>query len=252
MPPKLATSKKNTKNTALAPVSLDSVDVKLDSIIAEQLKLEKIILSLRTDVEELKKVNGELVASNQGLLKENLQLNKKLDELNTRTVDNNHKITVDKQTSFDCSIEIYGIEEQESEDLNEIIEKIVERIDPTFVKNNITKAYRRRTRGPNTSIVVSLGSSKNKKEFLKKRKGIVLNTLNVFSGLKAADILIYGYLIEETKRLLHSAHSLKKQGLIKDIWVRGSEIFIKTDDRDHHKVICNSDLNKLLVNQSQT
>lgn len=247
MPPK-----RNSRNTVGTPASLDSVDVKLDSIIAEQLKLEKIILSLRTDIEEIKKVNIDLVSSNQGLLKENAQLNKKLDEINTRTVDNNHKLSVVKQTSFDSCIEIYGIEEKESENVNNIVEKIVETIDPTFVKQ-IKQTYRRRTRGPNSSIVVSLGSTKSKQEFLKKRKGTVLNTLEVFPGLKGADIFIYGYLIEETKRLLHSAHTLKKQGLIQDIWVRGSEIFIKTDIRgDHHKVVCNSDLNKLLDNRSVT
>lgn len=46
-------------------------------------------------------MNVDLVSSNQGLLRENVQLNKKLDELNTKTVDNNQLSSYDKETRID-------------------------------------------------------------------------------------------------------------------------------------------------------
>lgn len=165
-------------------------------------------------------------------------------------------ITLQKK-KLNCNIIISGIPETENEKLETYITKIGSEMHINLAETDIKSAARIPTHSKSTgapsSIIVEFHDEKIRNEILQKKKNATFLNTNVICSTNVTEPSLI-YLSEQlTKRkqyIMKLARNLKRDNMIKYVWSKQGEIFVRRDDEGKAVKIKNIIQLKQLINNN--
>lgn len=142
-----------------------------------------------------------------------------------------------EQISRSTNIEVFGIPEQKSENIQSTIIRLAEKLDVKLMADDIVFAVRVQTKTDNKGvpkpIVVKLSSTIRRDEIIsavRKRKGFTSEELGGKQGKQPSPIYVNEHLTPANKALFKSARTACKESGFRFAWVRNGRIYVRRGD----------------------
>lgn len=246
-----STSLSSLKSTDIntKEITLKVIYEKLEELTSENRKLNHALDGMKKIVEDYKRITDSLIDDNESLRNENETLKRRMNNIE-------YKLDITAQHKLNCNIIINGIPEVENEKLETYITKIAKEMKINFSETDIKSAVRTSTHskssGLPSTIIVEFHDKNIRDEILQKKKDATFLNTNVICNTNANETGLI-YLSEQlTKRnqyIMKLARNLKRDNIIKYVWSKQGEIFIRRDDKDKAVKITNVlQLNKITKN----
>lgn len=241
----------STKKKGLCPdcvaaegdISLTSLHTMLQNVIQQNNEIIKsleftngTVTELKTSVDEMKDSMATLTQrvealedSNRTLNSENTTLKQRLEIMDQRTLTSGN------------AIEISGVPIAPNENVNQVVIDLSKALNVTITEENIVSSFRqhRRSGYPNEppKIIARLCQRHILEELLKQRR--VRRNFSTrdlgFRDNEARTIHVYEALTPHFRRIYGAANKLRHDGVIKYLWVRNGNVFIRTKDGEQKK-----------------
>ena len=191
-------------------------------------------------MKELTETKQHLIAAR----KEKEILHQTIDNMQTTITNLETKVTSLANQQLANNLEIAGIPVKTDENCQEIALKVIQKVDPLMLKDQISDAYRigRATdedgnANVNRSLLVKFKSVASRNNIYKKKK-VLKNVRAAHIGLGTNNdrIFVNENLCFETKSLFREANTFKKDKGWKYIWSNRGIIYIKENDDPNSKV----------------
>ena len=234
------------------PKSNDQVMAKLDLIITSMnSKFEctnEAIKEIKSSQEMISAQYDDIIIKLQCLntLKHKVEhLEKQLEEKDQKIKKMEERLRHQEQYSRVDMIELREVLEKPGEKIEEVVVKVIQKMDVTFTENDIEVAHRLKSNpGKTRGIIVKLKSRKKKTEILQNRRRNVTNHMvfNEGSGM----IYVSHSLSPFYRNLLMKAKQMSRELGFKYCWFGDEKILIKrSDDSSVIIVRDESDLSQL-------
>lgn len=219
-----------------------------------RIEMEEVKRSLDFISKGLDEANGRSTAiqkENNLLKKENDALRQKVSTLETDLSTSQHNLMKNEQYSRNRNVEIKGVQQEPSENIVSIVQKIGEVVGEPLSPTDIDVCHRVPTKNAsNTNIVVQFQRREKREKFLEKarKKRITNDTLELGSD---EPIYINEHLCPGMKRLLGMASARKRENGWKFLWVKNGSIFARRAEKSPVVYInCESDINKICADDA--
>lgn len=263
---KTPVNKENTTMSILEPhiLNLIKAEIKstielslkssIDAILSKEFKAMKAELAALNDIKtsmeffssEYDRMKTELIDSKEkinDLTKQNSTLHRKLDDLSNR-------INIMEQHSRETNIEINGIPENKSENLETIVNQIFNTISVPAHKNNIVSLTRVRKMDDTNlrprAVVVKLNNMRYRDEVLsavtnfnKTNPTEKLHSGHLGFGGQKSPIFVSEHLAPYFKALHARTRAVAREKNYKFTWIRNGRIFVRKNDQLPAKQIKN-------------
>lgn len=237
--PSTSNSFPKTSDINTEEITLKVIYEKLEELTIENKKVNHALDNMKKIVEDYKRITDSLIDDNESLRNENETLKRRMNNIE-------YKLDNTTQHKLNCNIIINGIPEVENEKLETYITKIATEMKINLSETDIKSAVRTPTHskssGLPSTIIVEFHDKNIRDEILQKKKDATLNT-NVICNTKVTEpssIYLSEQLTKRNQYIMKLARNLKRDNIIKYVWSKEGEIFIRRDNGDNAVKITNT------------
>lgn len=220
-------------------ITLDLLYNEIKSIKTEQFKLLHMFDSFKKTLNDYKVITENLV-------KENIDLKNDIKILHSKILNCENKFDKDKQNKLDNNVIINGVTEIENENIMDIVTNISKEFEVNTNNDDFEKIVRIKTASeksglPRGILVIFKDKSKRNKLIENRKRKVYTDTIGMTGEKK--QVFISEHLTKRKQYISKIARDKKRLGLIKYVWIKNGDIFVRSTDDS--KIIKIKNINQL-------
>lgn len=234
----------STKTTSVLPTM--SIEGKFELIYKELLEIRKQKSQYEKTINDLATVIHDYKAIVENLIQENIQLKNDTQILHDKFEHLEYTKDMHEQATLNHNLIINGAPEEEEENTKQKVINIATALQVDINEIDITNAFRKTTAGQNTSglprtIVVTFKNKEKRDTFLKSKLAKKITWKSVNQHTKENRPIYFGEQLTGRKQYLSKmARDLKRDSIIKFVWVKDGDIFIRHSEESRIIKITNA------------
>lgn len=242
------TKKTNTStHSSAAPTTTVLTDISITDVYTKLLELTRKHDDLNSEIRDLKATIIEFQEQTNALSEENCDLRNSNEILQGHINHLEDSLENFKQKSMENDIEIWGVDETNSENLDNIVKDLFSALDVNITETHIKDIFRKTTHDDRTNkagIIVKCHRKDIRDRILLNKKGKLINCidgrfnimdLNSSSRIEVPKgtrpIYINEHITAFKKLLFKKARDLKRSNKVKFAWVKNGGVYIRESDK---------------------
>lgn len=209
----------NVVNNNVSTFSNDTIETLVKSVefMSEQFDIFKNqVKEIFSTLKQIQSENKLIKDQNIELSAEVLQLNKRINSLEQRSIENN--------------IELVGVPESVDESCVDIVNKIASNLNVEIVVHNAYRVFSGKNKNPR-KIVASINSKESRHQLLTQSKKMKIKANQLHQEWENNNIYINEQMTQVNRNLFYKAKNIAREVGFKFIWFKNSKIFAKKQKR---------------------
>lgn len=216
-----------------------TLEAKLDAIGNDIREIKGEMMEMRKIRESLDKLN-QLPKRLETLEEDVLGMADDVDDCKKENQRLKERLVSLEQYSRKNNLLISGIRVSEDENVREIVKKMAASMGIVVNESDMDIVHRMPERNGESTIIAKLNNRELKVSIIRSSKKLKLNS-SFLNTQETVPVYCEDHLVPEYRKALMAAKRLKKEGRIKDVWVRDCTVKIRVNDESGAVIITNEE-----------